>query len=148
MDALIFKVCNLIALVSWILLIGFPRARITRLVVFQLGAPLLLAASYLALIVTTFGAFKAGGGFGSLEQVQTLFTFPRAVLAGWLHYLAFDLFVGSRIARDSQRQGIAAYAVAPALILTFMFGPVGMLTYAVQRRLMGRAPDKTVSRSA
>ena len=137
MDALLFKIANLIALVSWILLIGFPRTRITRHVVFQLGVPLLFAATYLVLIATSLEGFKAGGGFGSLEQVQKLFTFPRAVLAGWLHYLAFDLFVGSRIARDSQRRGIAAWAVAPALFLTFMFGPVGMLTYAVQRRLMG-----------
>jgi hypothetical protein len=88
------------------------------------------------LIASGIGAFRGGGGFGSLAQVQTLFSFPRAALAGWLHYLAFDLFVGSRIARDSQRRGIAAYAVAPALLLTFMFGPVGLLTYAVQRRFM------------
>lgn len=134
MNELVFKVCNFAALACWVLLIGFPRAAITRLAVFRLGVPLLLAVGYLLLLATGLDAFRAGGGFGSLAQVQALFSFPRAALAGWVHYLAFDLFVGSRIARDSQRRGIAPYAVAPALLLTFLFGPVGLLIYALQRR--------------
>ena len=131
---LIFSIANTSALLAWLLLIVLPRGRVTRWAVYRLGLPLLFAVAYAVLIATAREAFAAGGGFGSLAQVRILFAFPGALVAGWLHYLAFDLFVGSRISRDSQRRGMRAWMVAPALVLTFMLGPVGLLTYAIQRR--------------
>ncbi len=129
-----FSVANSASLLCWVLLIGFPRARLTYLLAYRLGVPLMFAVAYLVLLVVGRDAFAHGGGFASLAQVMTLFTYRAAVLAGWLHYLAFDLFVGTRISRDSRRLGMPAWQVAPALLLTFMLGPVGLLTYAVQRR--------------
>ena len=52
---------------------------------------------------------------------------------GWVHYLAFDLFVGSWQVRDAQERGIPHLAVVPSLILTFLFGPVGLLLYFIIR---------------
>lgn len=132
----IFRICNTVALLSWLLLIVFPRAKLTRYLVERLIVPLAFAVAYALLVAGSRSAFAAGGGFSSLAQVKTLFSFPAALLAGWLHYLAFDLFVGSRISRDRQRLGIGAYAVAPALVATFMFGPLGLLVYALQRRVV------------
>jgi len=136
----IFSITNSAALLAWVLLIVFPRARLTEWVAYRLGLPLALAVAYAVLIASAHEAFANGGGFASLAQVRVLFSYPGALLAGWLHYLAFDLFIGSRISRDSQRRGLRAWMVAPALVLTFMFGPVGMLVYAVQRRLMSPSP--------
>ena len=45
----------------------------------------------------------AEGGFGSLADVATLFGKPELLLAGWIHYLAFDLFIGAWEVRDAQR---------------------------------------------
>ena len=62
-----------------------------------------------------------------------LFSNPWALLAGWVHYLAFDLFVGSWEVRDSQARGIPHWLVLPCLFLTFMFGPAGWLLYMAVR---------------
>jgi hypothetical protein len=73
------------------------------------------------------------GGYGSLEEVRRLFDVTGLLAAGWLHYLAFDLFVGAWIAERSGALGIPHAAVLPLLLLTFMFGPAGLLAFALVR---------------
>jgi hypothetical protein len=72
---------------------------------------------------------RPSGGFNSLSNVMLLFTDRWLVLAGWVHYLAFDLFIGSWQVRDARRNGVPFWLVAPCLVLTFMFGPIGLLLY-------------------
>ena len=127
----IFSVVNLIAILGWLLIAILPRWKYTRLVVLSGGIPLLLAVAYTILIAIFFG--KAEGGFGSLADVMKLFTNEWTVLAGWIHYLAFDLFVGSWEVRDSQEKGVSHVLVIPCLFLTFMFGPMGLLAYCILR---------------
>ena len=130
----IFSVVNLIAVLGWLLLAILPRWKYTRLVVLSGAIPLLLSAAYLVLIVLFFG--KAEGGFDSLANVIKLFTNEWAVLAGWIHYLAFDLFVGSWEVKDAQVNGISHWFVIPCLVLTFLFGPIGFLLYNILRFFM------------
>jgi hypothetical protein len=96
--------------------------------------PLVLAVVYVGLIAARFGG--AEGGFGSLAEVRQLFADPYLLLAGWVHYLAFDLFVGSWQARDAQRLGIPHLLLIPCLVLTFLFGPTGLLAYCVLRAVL------------
>lgn len=128
----LFSICNSIALIGWILLVFAPRWRWTSRLVLAGAIPLLLSAVYLALIVTTFG--KAEGGFGTLADVMKLFTYPWVALTGWVHYLVFDLFVGSWEVRDAQSRGVSHWLVVPCLALTFLLGPIGFLLYHVIRR--------------
>ena len=100
--------------------------------------PLLIAAVYVALLLHPK---PAGAGFGSLKQVSVLFSSPYALLAGWIHYLAFDLFTGAWEARDADRLGISRWLVAPCLFLTFMFGPAGLALYLLLRLIMRRKWD-------
>ncbi len=93
--------------------------------------PLLLSIAYTALILVNWSA--APGGFGSLSEVMALFTVPEIALAGWLHYLAFDLFVGVWIVRTAQAECIAHWLVIPCLLLTFLFGPAGFLAFCALR---------------
>lgn len=123
----IFTIANLIAIVAWLLIAILPTWKYTRHFVLSGAIPLLLSVAYLVLIVLFFG--RAEGGFDSLPNVMKLFTNEWAVLAGWIHYLAFDLFVGSWEVQDSQRRGISHLLVIPCLFLTFMFGPIGFLLY-------------------
>lgn len=127
----LFSICNGAALIGWVLLIFLPRWRWTSRIVLSGILPLLLAVVYLVLIVTTFG--KAEGGFGSLADVGKLFRNDWVLLAGWVHYLVFDLFVGSWETRDAQRLGVSHWLVIPCLILTFMLGPIGFLAYHLVR---------------
>ena len=122
----VFSTCSALAMLGWLLLAVLPRQRHARLVA-GVAIPLAIAAVYLVLIARYFG--RSDGGFGSLADVGILFSNPGALLAGWVHYLAFDLFIGAWEARDSQRHGVPHWLVVPCLALTFMFGPIGLLAY-------------------
>ena len=132
-DAQLFQIANTTALVCWIALIVQPRrvAPLARFVV-----PGLMAVLYIWALAAA--PPNPDGGFGSLAQVKALFTEDRAVLAGWVHYLAFDFFVGCWIALDAAERQISHLAVVPCLILTFMFGPAGLLLYIALRTASAR----------
>lgn len=132
----IFSIANLIAMLSWIILVVAPRWTVTRKIVLSGAIPLLLSAAYLILIVLFFG--KAEGGFDSLANVMKLFTNEWAVLAGWIHYLAFDLLVGIWEVKDSQKRGISHWFVIPCLVLTFLLGPIGFLLYSILRGFLSK----------
>lgn len=132
----IFSIANLLAMLSWVLIIILPRWRFTAKIVLNGAIPLLLSAAYLVLIVLFFG--KAEGGFDSLANVMKLFTNEWAVLAGWIHYLAFDLFVGSWEVKDAEANGISHWFVIPCLILTFLLGPIGFLLYSILRFFLAK----------
>lgn len=71
------------------------------------------------------------GNFWSLKGVVNLFKSPRAVLAGWIHYLAFDLAIGVFIAADASNYDISHFLLTPIFLLTLMFGPAGLLAYFI-----------------
>lgn len=127
----IFTILNLVAIAGWLLIAILPRWRYTRMIVLSGAVPLLLAVPYTVLIVLYFG--QAEGGFGSLADVMKLFTNEWAVLAGWIHYLAFDLFVGSWEVKDAQERNVPHLWVIPCLVMTFMLGPIGFLVYSIMR---------------
>lgn len=122
----LFSILNLIAMAAWLMLVCLPRVRWTTTVV-PIAVPLLLAVVYAGLLAATWSTSE--GGFSSLAGVSALFSNPWVLLAGWTHYLAFDLFIGGWEVRDAQRRGIPHLFVVPALMLTFLFGPVGLLLY-------------------
>ncbi len=126
----LFSVCNTAVLPCWLLLIVAPRWRWTQRVTTFI-APLLIAGVYAWLLFAHPSA--PGGGFRTLDQVAVLFSVRTALLAGWIHYLAFDLFTGSWEVRDAQRLGISHWLVIPCLLLTFLFGPIGLALYLLLR---------------
>jgi hypothetical protein len=78
-------------------------------------------------VTTTFPG--AEGSFSTLAGVAMLFSNPWILLAGWVHYLAFDLLIGTWEARDARERRVPHWLLIPCLFLTFMFGPVGWLLY-------------------
>ena len=135
----IFSIVNTTALLSWIMLAAAPRWYWTKRVVWT-AIPLLLSAAYLILVVLFFG--QAEGGFGTLADVMRLFDNKNAALAGWIHYLAFDLFVGSWEVKDAQERGVSHWFVVPCLFLTFMLGPIGFLAYNMVRLIAAKGETK------
>jgi len=135
--ALLFQVCNIAVMPCWALLIFAPGWIWTRRLVHSAVVPALLGSAYVSLML--FGpAAPDGAGFGSLAGVMLLFSMPEVVLAGWVHYLVFDLFVGAWEARDARRREIHPALVAPCLVLTLMLGPAGLLSYLALRGLIER----------
>jgi hypothetical protein len=127
-----FAVANTVALAAWLALGATPpRWRHAPQVwrVTGLGLPLVGAVVYVLLLLAHWGP----GGFGSLAEVRQLFDRPGLLAAGWLHYLAFDLFVGTWIARDAAERGVPRLLLLPCLVLTFLFGPAGLLAWFIVR---------------
>jgi len=135
----IFSAANVIAIVGWLLLAIGPGWGITRRVVLSGILPLFLSIAYLVLIVLFFG--RAEGGFGSLADVMKLFTNEWAMLAGWIHYLAFDMFIGAWEVRDAQERGVSHILVIPCLVLTFLLGPIGLLLYHIIRHFAAKGGE-------
>lgn len=127
-----FQVANPIAAAGWLMLamaLFVPAASRWRVGLLGLGGrvlPLLLSAGYGAALVASWGS-APGGSFSSLEGVSTLFSSPGVLLAGWVHYLAFDLFIGRWAVDDALARGVNRVALLPCLFLIFMFGPLGLL---------------------
>jgi hypothetical protein len=122
----LFSVLNLIAIAAWLPLVFLPRRRWATALV-PLVIPSVLAVIYVVLAAAALT--QSDGGFSSLASVRALFDNDWGLLAGWTHYLAFDLFVGGWEVRDAQRRGIPHLLIVPALVLTFLFGPGGLLLY-------------------
>lgn len=129
-DAL-FQLANPLALLGWLALLVSPLVPRAAQAVAAAAIPLLLSLAYAGLVLAFW--WEAPGGFGSLPEVQALFTHPHIALAGWLHYLAFDLFLGAWEVRTARAEGIPHWAVIPCLVLTFLFGPAGLLAFAILR---------------
>lgn len=135
----VFQAASTAALLAWLaLLLSPPSARWARPVWRLCGrlVPLGLSLLYVAMLAAHW---RGQGGFGTLAEVKALFDVPGVLVAGWVHYLAFDLFVGAWIAERSAALALPHWQVVPVLLLTFMFGPAGLLAFVMLRAL--RRPE-------
>lgn len=128
-------------LAPWALLVFAPRWRWTHVAIHSALVPVVLCTVHAAMFVTLSAqrAVPDGAGGASLEAAMRMFDVPWLALLCWIHYLAFDLFVGGWIARDGRRRGISHWLVAPCLVTTMFLGPTGLLLYLVVRAASKRA---------
>ncbi|MGQ0660857.1 abscisic acid-deficient protein Aba4 family protein [Sphingosinicella sp.] len=135
-----FSLAGLLAIAGWLALILSLFVMSSRPIAWAAArflVPAILAIAYILLIWTGMSEAR-GGGFGSIAEVRALFANDSALAAGWLHYLAFDLFVGCWIAEDGVARGVARVLLIPCFVLTFLFGPAGLLLYLLLRLALGR----------
>lgn len=125
-DAL-FSLANPLAMAGRVALLALPRRRLVTWWIAGVAIPLLLAAGYVLAPAT--GLPGAQGGFGSLDGVAGLFASPWVLLAGWLHDLAFNLFLGAWMTRRAMAEGLPRWLLFAALPPTFLAGPVGLLLF-------------------
>jgi Domain of unknown function (DUF4281) len=133
----IFSIANLMAVLCWILLAALPDRRWVTDGVTGKAVPAVFAAAYIAIVLIVFP--RAHGSFSTLAGVAALFANPWLLLGGWLHYLAFDLLIGTWEARDSIEWGVPRWVLIPCLFLTLMFGPMGWIAYKVAAQWGSRA---------
>jgi hypothetical protein len=120
----------------WILLVVAPTWRYTEPVSFGAAIILLLAAAFYTIRHLT--GSDAGGDLISLSGFESVFRNKEMLLTGWLNYLSFCLLVGTWQVHDARQQDIPHLLVAPALILTMLTGPAGLLLYLLIRFLKTR----------
>lgn len=132
----IFALINTAVLPAWALLLLAPRWRWTQAIAHSVTVPL-LAGVYVVLIAFALATDSGaqGADFTTLEGVAAISSHPLGVVAGWAHYLAFDLFVGGWVGRDARRARLPHWQVVPCLVLCFVAGPAGLFAYLVLRRV-------------
>lgn len=122
---IVFSFVGTVAVIGWVLLIFGPRRFVWFNAIPLWIIPAGLSAVYAALILSRFSGI--GGGFDSLANIAVLMSNDWALLAGWVHFLAFDLFIGAVMAGRMDRVGVGRLVQAPILGATFMLGPLGFL---------------------
>ncbi len=125
----LFSFGNTFVLLGWLFLLFLPNWKLTKPLILS-AIILILAVLYSFLILKDIGNFKPDS-FSTLANVKALFQNDNALAAGWLHYLAFDLLVGTYIVNDAQKHQISRWFYTIPLPFTFMFGPLGYLIYFV-----------------
>lgn len=144
---LAFTVTNAIAVLMWIVLLVAPRRPAVMAAVLYLGVGLLCLA-YATLFLGLFSGFggPASEGVGLAEYsvggLKAMFRSDAAIVIGWTHYLAFDLFVGLWIARDADAKGFTRLTQMPVLLATCMVGPIGLLAWIAIREKRARASGR------
>lgn len=131
----LFSLSGIPALIGWAALLASPLIPRLSQWIAAVIVPALISVLYAALILGFWS--RAEGGFGSLADIALLFQTPQLLLAGWVHYLAFDLFMGAWIVRTARADGLHFGFVLPLLPLTFLFGPAGFLAFTLIRAACG-----------
>ncbi|MDF3074008.1 MAG: hypothetical protein K0S54_1675 [Alphaproteobacteria bacterium] len=134
----LFSLSSTLAVSGWIALLASRFFPVLAERISGLAIPLLLSVAYAGLVLAFWRG--AEGGFDTLDNVMRLFTSKEIALAGWIHYLAFDLFVGAWIVRTARSESIAFLPIVPCLLLTFLFGPVGFLAFSALRLARAAMP--------
>ena len=147
MDAL-FRMTGLTVMPFWLLMIFAPRTRVTAWVMRTPITPALPALLYLVLVVPKLPELMPALMQPKLAEISALLGSPAGATIGWVHFLAFDLFVGRWIYLDSKERGISAWLISPLLFLTLMIGPVGMLAYLAVQVVTSRRAVSTPAVSA
>lgn len=134
----IFGMTGTPAMLGWAILIFAPRRFALLNAVPQIVIPLGLSLLYAVLVLRFFA--EPGGGFGSLADVRQLFTSDWTLLAGWVHYLAFDLAIGAYLAARMDRVGVGRLVQAPILVTTFLLGPIGFVLAVLTETVLSARP--------
>lgn len=146
----LFDITNVIALIGWGLLILLPRRESVIHTVLY-GAVGLLCATYVVMFVALMGNLvdpAAAPGTAaqpdfeySVQGLMAMFRSEGAIVVGWTHYLALDLFAGLWIARDADKQGAGRLVQVPFLLATFMAGPAGLFAWLIARQFIHGGDD-------
>ena len=134
----IFKLANLYILPFWLLMIFLPHWSWSKRIMSTLWIIAPLALAYSILVLPQAGGLVADLANPTMASLAKLLGNPQAAAIGWIHFLAFDLFVGRWIYLDSRQRQISAWLVSPCIFFTLMFGPFGFLLYMLVRATLSR----------
>ena len=133
MMATVFDASFLLVAPFWLLMIALPAWSVTRRVIASpwIAAP--AAALYLGLVLPGLPGVLGAVSSPSLEAIAPLLGTPEGATVAWVHFLAFDLFVGRWVYLDARARGITPWLTSPLLFLTLMLGPAGLLGHLLVR---------------
>ena len=137
----VYGIATKLALFGWaLLLVSLFLAKLRPIAwpVAQFVLPALFGLLYLLMVWEGRAALNLPESFTTLPGIDALFDDPSALTAGWIHIMAMDMFAGAWMAQDGISRGVPRALLALLLILTFAFGPSGLLLYVLLRFALGR----------
>lgn len=131
--SMFFTLLNIVSAAGWLLILIISR--------FWKGADAFLVCVVVAILAAAYSYFnfahigEAGGiaGFSSLEGVTKIFSNPWLIDAAWAHIVGIDLIIGLLIKNNAAKHGIPYGLVVIILLVTIVFGPLGLLLYLLAR---------------
>jgi hypothetical protein len=133
---IIFQLSALLVVPFWLLIILLPHWGWTRRIMKSVLAILPAALLYVFLIAANLGLtldFIAHLLPPTLAGTQDLLGSAAGATIAWMHFGAFDLFVGRWVYLDSRAEAISAWLVSPILVVVFILGPLGFVLYLAAR---------------
>lgn len=133
--ATLFGLSSLLVLPFWLLMILVPGWRWTERVI---ASPLVVvpaALLYALLVLPEIGVILPMVLSPDLKTVAGFLATEVGATIAWVHFLAFDLFVGRWAYLDSCSRKLSPLLMAPILFATLMMGPIGLLLYFAVRNL-------------
>lgn len=137
----IFLASHAVAFFGWAALFALPWVGRRRAILWARWVAVPLGLLYLLLFLTHAGAIPTDSGY-TLAAVGRAFDKPVLLLAGWIHYLVLDLWVGSWEAEHAERARVPNAALLPCLFATMMVGPLGLLLYLAVAASRRNAADR------
>src|SRR5688572_10738068 len=117
----------------WALMILVPGWSWTRRIIASPLIVLPVVVIYALLVLPELGEVFPAVASPSLGGVRELLGTATGAAAAWAHMIAFDLFVGRWAWLDGRDRGVPALVMAPVLLLTILFGPLGLAAYLAVR---------------
>jgi Domain of unknown function (DUF4281) len=133
----IFSISSLLVMPFWALMIFAPRWTWTKRIIGSAFISLPAALLYAILVVPNALSLLPALANPNLAGIQTLLGSPQGATVSWIHFLAFDLFVGRWAYLDSQGKNLNPFLMAVVLLVVLMFGPLGFAVYLGVRSIAG-----------
>jgi len=141
MTELLFSITFLLAVPFWALMIFAPKWGVTERVI---ASPLIVvppALVYVVLAAANFSALWAAVSAPALGPLAEFLGTPEGTALGWAHFIAWDLFVGRWMYRQSRELGIHPLVMAPILVVTILASPIGFLLFLPVRAVRTRTKE-------
>ena len=143
----LFDFANIFVLPFWVLMIFLPKWSITQKVMESYLPFVALASLYIYLFSGSITPESAQAlSNPQLADIVRFFSTERIAATGWVHFLAFDLFVGRWIYWEGQKTGVWTIH---SLSLCLFAGPVGLLSHIltawIQERFFSTSEDTEIS---
>ena len=124
---------NLGVLPFWLMLIFFPKSHLCKYLVTSIFPIFILSGAYIFLLYKSYlNSYDFNSNFSlymGIDDTTDLFSNKNFLMMFWIHFISINLFTGGWIVKDSQKFVINKFLISIPLIITYLIGPLGLLTY-------------------
>ena len=144
----LFSLSNILTMPFWLLMILLPTWRWTERLMQSVWTVAPAALAYVILVLPGMLSLLPLLANPQLGTIAALLGTPAGATIGWIHFLAFDLFVGRWAYLDSRQRRLHPVLASITLFFILMFGPLGFILYLITRSLFARQSNRMIATPA